>query len=588
MDEVVRKLPIPVEQLHYADPAVNDEAQSSPIRVLIDRVHYPTLGCPALLTPERTLDVVLSLPRGADATQVALSVVDRHGGSGEYPLAPAGAPESFGLGPPGKVGQRQAWLVRCDVGTLPHRLFDLHARWPGGVEVQHNAVRLYPRITGDERIVLCGDSQYHGLNVACLERFIDRVNARDDIAWVALIGDVCDNDVQGEMHVLSLAVHAGPGPVQCHYITEFHDVGASLLPRLNKPIVLVPGNHDGMAAYEQYERGVPTDAYLGPDARNQVAYDGLHYFRRTFGPLHFRFDWGRTRYLCLNSFELGRHDRLGYHAVVANWGGWMRGEQLAWMRREVAEAAERKMHTVILMHHDPRGGSEGRKLGYYHRFRTYSYDSLPSIVIDYLRYFARYARRWQQEWMRRGDDDLATHPVRDLLALLLDAKVWAVFMGHDNENWVESYFAGDGVFVNEPRHVEYPAADTDPVDPATVRCAAEMIEDGNPEGLERMLAGTANADIVLERAIEQLDARDYFKPAVTFAPEAVEEWRLAAKAPIHFVHVDDVGAYKHTRDEDFRAYGYVVADLREGRPETLQSIDLADGGTKESTVLSRE
>ena len=44
---------------------------------------------------------------------------------------------------------------------------------------------------------------------------------------------------------------------------------------------------------------------------------------RTFGPLYFRLDWAGTRYLFTNSFELTRQQRLGYHAIVANWGGWM-------------------------------------------------------------------------------------------------------------------------------------------------------------------------------------------------------------------------------------------------------------------------
>ena len=47
------KLPIPLAQLHYADPAINDEAQTLPIGRVVDCIHYPTLGCPALLTPEQ-------------------------------------------------------------------------------------------------------------------------------------------------------------------------------------------------------------------------------------------------------------------------------------------------------------------------------------------------------------------------------------------------------------------------------------------------------------------------------------------------------------------------------------------------------
>ena len=53
-----------------------------------------------------------------------------------------------------------------------------------------------------------------------------------------------------------------------------------------------------------------------------------------------------------------------------------------------------------------------------------------------------------------------------------------------------------------------------------------------------------------------------------------ERWKLRAKAPIHFVHVDDIGAYKYTRESHFASYGYVVAQLAEGRPIGLQRTSL--------------
>lgn len=581
------KLPIPPEQLHYADPAVNDEAQQSPIQALVDRIHYPTIGCPALLTPEQELEVILSLPDVEDPAKVEVSLVDRHGGGGAQILVPAAAAEPLGLGPEGKSGRRQAWRLSYPIDAVPHRLFDLRAAWFGGTETQPNAVRIYDAITGREKVALCGDSQYHARNAACLERFIEKMNARDDIAWIALIGDLCDNNVVSELHVLQLALGARPGPVTCHYSDEYHHAAAQLLPRLNKPIVLVPGNHDGMVAYESYEPGAPTSAYLGPDPKNVVAYDGLHHFRRSVGPLYHSFDWGKTRWLCLSSFELDRHDRLGYHAVVANWGGWMRREQLDWLKRELEEATAREMRVVALVHHDPRGGSLGKDLGYYHSLRCFDCSKAREIVVGYMRYLGHNAFRWQQEWMSRPSEDMARHPVRELLSLLLASKTWAVVMGHDNENWAESYFGGDDIFVTEPRKVEYPAS-KEQVDPNKVKRAAEHIEDNELEKLGRMLEGDPNAHLVLEEAIGRLDAKDWFRPELTFAPDAVKAWDLRARAPIHFAHVNDIGAYKHSKPEHFRAYGYVVAALEEGRPVTLQSVDLAEGVPGETVELMEE
>lgn len=569
-------LPIPAPQLHYADPAVNDEAQRLPITPFVDRIHYPTLGCPALLTPDLPLTVLLSLPVGEDPRAASLSLIDRHGTGEERPLVRIGAPVSLGEGPSGKRGRRELWQVSFSAGEHPHRLFDLCLRSPSAAETQSNAVRIYERITGDEKIVLCGDSQYHVANAVCLERFVDAINRRDDIAWVALIGDVCDNGVRCELNVLKLALSAAPGPVHSYYADEYRDTAGRLLPRLNKPLVLVPGNHDGMVAFENYGPGTPTETFLGPDPANAVAYDGLHHFRRSFGPLYHAFTWHKTRYLCANSFELDRHERLGFHAVVANWGGFMRPDQLAWIDEELAGADAAGHHKIVLVHHDPRGGSKGSALGYYSEMRRYSFDNVPDVVVEYLRYLVCNPRTFQQEWMARPGEPLARHPVRRLLESLLRHRVFAVFMGHDNENWVETYGEGDTVFATRPGVRTYPVTPGDPVDPELVRDAAELLQDRELDALAARLEGLpeSEAGAVIAKAVERLDpARS--RP-MAYAPTEVEAWGLRAAAPIHFTHVDDVGAYKYTKEAHFASYGYVVAQLHEGRPITIQRFDLRD------------
>ncbi|MFO0758929.1 MAG: metallophosphoesterase [Byssovorax sp.] len=569
-------LPIPTTQLHYADPAINDEAQRLPITAFVDRIHYPTLGCPALLTPERTLTVLLSLSAGEDPRAVSLALVDRHGQTGERPLAITGEPVSLGEGPEGKQGRRTLYQLSCSLEGHPSRLYDLRARTASGEETQPNAVRIYREITGDEKVVLCGDSQYNVTNAVCLERFIERINARDDIAWVALIGDVCDNSVQSEWSVIKRMISASPEPVESHYASEYRDTAGRLLPRLNKPLVLVPGNHDGMVAFENYGPGRPTDTYLGPDAGNAVAYDGLHHFRRSFGPLYHAFTWHKTRYACTNSFELDRHERLGFHAVVVNWGGWMRDEQLGWLREELGGASRAGMHKVVFSHHDPRGGALGRDLGYYSEMKRYTCDRGGVTSLSYLRYCAHHARTFQQEWMVRPEVPLADHPVRRLLQTLIDHGVWAVVMGHDNENWVESYLAGDTLLSTDPAVRTYPVSEGDEADPGLVKDAVDLLSDGALDDLAARLEGRSDADAILRLAVERLDAEGYFKPEVAYAPLEVQAWNLRAKAPIHFTHVDDVGAYKYTKEAHFADYGYVVAELHEGRPVRLQRFDLRD------------
>ena len=56
------------------------------------------------------------------------------------------------------------------------------------------------------------------------------------------------------------------------------------LPTLNKPILLVPGNH-GMAANDPYGRGKPGTVYLDTDPQNHIAWRRLAPFPTTFGSI---------------------------------------------------------------------------------------------------------------------------------------------------------------------------------------------------------------------------------------------------------------------------------------------------------------
>lgn len=566
---------IPEHELHYADPAINDEAQSSPISWKVDRIHHPTLGFPALLdasVAETRLPVILSLPTGVQPSSVRLTLVDRHGGSPELPLV-GGAPEV--IGPPAPAGSdRQLWQLTFPVAGLPCRLFDLRAVWgPTSLdaETQPNAVRIFERITGTERVVFCGDTQYHLSNNACFERFIDRMNRAPEVAWIAVIGDICDNNVGGPWNIIKLAAGAEPGPVHCHYFHEFRNAHA-YLSRLNKPVVLVAGNHDGMAAYREYREGQPSDVYLGPDPQNDVAYDGLHYYRRTFGPLCFRFDWHKTRYFSLNSFELTREQRLGYHAIVANWGGWVRPERLSWLKRELEDAAAKGLHKVFLMHHDPRGGSVGQSLGRYHVLRRYDLTTTRAILGSYVKYFAGYAGLLQQEWMQHQDRPLDENPVRKLLELIVQHGVWAVIMGHDNLNWVESYSPNQDLF--EPNTIrKFPMAIPSNLDPDEVDDARLLLKGGDAAGLVDRFAGRPDDEVerILEEAVRELERTQELEEPVAYAPDVVKAWGLTARAPLHFVHVDDLGAYKHSKEAHFKDYGHVAATLHDGRPIAVQS-----------------
>lgn len=557
------ELPIPPEQFFYADAFYNP--QTKPIAPLIDYVHYPTLGCPALLGPGEPLQVLMSLPAEIDSTGVVFRLVDRHGGQGAaFDLQREGAPEPLADGP---GGIRRLFRYRLRMDAVPFCLFDLHVSFGSGEETQYNAVRRYQAVTGSEQVLFCGDAQYHVDNQICLERFIERVNTYD-VAWVAIIGDICDNGVKGWKNILKLAAGAHPGSVTHYYGSEYRR-SHELLRNLRHPVVVVPGNHDGMSAYGKYDEGKPSSVFTGPDSLNTPEYDGLHHFRRTFGPLYFGFDWAGTRYLCNNSFELTRNQRLGYHAIVANWGGWMRPDQLQWVKREFETAKDRRK--VMLMHHDPRGGSEGLELGHYHRMRPYEFDRKWPILKAYLSYALRNGRTtWQQEWMAPEQGEVADHPVKDLLQAMLERRVWAVVMGHDNENWVDSYFEGQDLFQTEPSTIRY-AQRAEVGDNRLVDDIIDHLESADYGALANLLDARdeKTAQAALSAALGDLE-REASPAEVLFAEKAAEKWGLEIKSAIHFIHVDDIGSYSY-EESDFDDYGFVLADLDKGAPVQVQS-----------------
>lgn len=582
----VTDLPIPVEQLHYADPAIN--VQECPIDGLINLVHYPTLGCPALTTGQQELRVLLSLPLGAQAETFTLTLSNRHGDGSRRALQVTSR-EAVSSGPD---GSRHLWLIRSSLSAVPPAFYDLEVSGGQIHEIQWNAVRVFSKITGNEKVVLSGDSQYHVDNQSCLERFVERVNADPDIAWIALIGDACDNGVKSEWNLIRLAAGGITDSVTHYYAHEFIGVH-KLLRQLRHPIIVVPGNHDGMSAYAGYQTGVKSDSYLGPDSANRVAYDGFHHYRRTFGPLYFHFDWGNCRYVVANSFELDRQQRLGFHAIVANWGGWMREEQLTWLQRTLEDAGQRGLSKVVLMHHDPRGGSCAKRLGNYSRVRAYDYVSRLAIVKSYLSYVARNGfADFQQEWMIPATLELEQHPVKNLLATLLKQHVFAVVMGHDNDNWVESYMPSSDLFEGQPPLRTYPLELSK--DPGELRAVYEVADLLSEEDFEAAAARLSEfsppeRERIAAQAVLVLRHREGPPEVASFGGVSpLQRWNLLVEAPIHFVHVDDIGAYSYKDDSAMNKFGYVVAQLKDGTPSTLQGHHLGTLKPGVTTPLAQD
>lgn len=122
------------------------------------------------------------------------------------------------------------------------------------------------------------------------------------------------------------------------YIYEYEET-YKMLQKLNVPVYLVPGNHD----------------YYAQDA---TLADGAKYWEQYFGPQYFSFNYGPlAHFIGYNSFDWHEFDRSGHGTVsVPTWGGQIRQEQLDWIKKDLAENADKAPAGQVkglFSHHNP-------------------------------------------------------------------------------------------------------------------------------------------------------------------------------------------------------------------------------------------
>jgi len=237
--------------------------------------------------------------------------------------------------------------------------------------------------------------------------------------FVLLAGDLADAAAGNAPHIfLSNALGLWP-PVSPYTGTPYsgfkeHVALKRIFGSIRKPVFAVPGNHDGMVGYggvlsfpldslaellneihplrDGVARGVfmvndfipngiklhvPTTASMVPRQSSlgqrinpsqgdgflswffAPRYDGLVEWRWHLGPMNVAFQYRGCTFVGLNSFNLSQPDREGVGAVVENWGGGVRAQDIGWMQAILTDSnvasQPRNALTFLFMHHDPRG-----------------------------------------------------------------------------------------------------------------------------------------------------------------------------------------------------------------------------------------
>lgn len=467
----------------YAEPSQNEQVMPWTIdgRTMIDRLVYPTLGNPNLYVKadaDDELVMVLRIeddafahlkptraPEGGDSALKVVSLSEDGDNELNFVLiarsARASATESgstqlpragvFKIEPskvlespepadmPAAFKQRRTLRFVFDkaaMANVPAGLYDARfevrkngALFANVYEYQYNAVRVFEQAREEYTTVNVTDTQvatgaeYKSLTADKLDDFVDGMNAETDpqvknAAFITFNGDLHNGGSPGTVRQRTVAKT---------YMDEAKRI-VGALKRLNLPIFLTAGNHDGYAAIGHVPSLVQSfDAKLGdslqkvveeqnnvpwPDfawsaytaflektqatpgglhkdifegsferragetfstsfkevprsERNVILYDGFYQWQKTYGPLYASWTFGKNRYVSMNSYELRQHRRTGWGMYTVNYGGGVSKTQLEWLDRELTRGKKAGEDMVVLMHHDPRGGHKGVDHGYY-------------------------------------------------------------------------------------------------------------------------------------------------------------------------------------------------------------------------------
>ncbi len=325
-------------------------------------------------------------------------------------------------------------------------------------EFQFNAVKVIDeKITDDTEYYVLNvtDSQvsvgksFTQRTAGFLEKFVEHVNAcmKSPRCADKRLKKSMFITFNGDLHNGGSPETLTPESVATTYFNEANRI-LNILKELEMPIYLTAGNHDGYVSFghiapafntvkksveelaqevnpkranefldlmskTEETKGFYVDIFQGQFIRrgedkaastvaqswkkttvkNFPLYDGFNYWRKTYGPLHYSFTFGKNHYVVLNSFDLRQHRRNGWGMYTVNYGGGMSQFQMDWMKKDVELNANKDV--ILLAHHDPRGGHNGKDYPYY--FKQVDFKGMKQSALNYLK--GEIICKFDQEWM---------------------------------------------------------------------------------------------------------------------------------------------------------------------------------------------
>lgn len=390
--ESLRSLPDPL----YAHRPFDKQAQE-PLR-RIGAIVYPTLGLPALASYCGRFTVWVRTGTDLlrrDEWRAELFTKWDHPGRGQR----------FRLFVNRVDRSADGKMVRLNVAlpaAVGREVYHLRVRGPDGLDDrQPRAVRVYGRLGKTFRVVAMADHQLWDPSYKV------RPGAKNNGSFPSRGQKEANKRItlQGirEVELLDpeMVLYLGDFLFGLDYRKEYPEMW-QWWHQNRFATFMVPGNHDAYARYRLRLRGNWTRMgqaliscrsvfprkkdwwrvfrYLVcayKDIRDvlfdNLVHDGIESWKRTFGPPYYSFDLGPFHFIGLNTYDGTNRRRHAYSLwmmlsslklgapAVDNYGGYLSTEQLAWVRKDAADAERRGKVIVFFGHHDPRGNLDGER-----------------------------------------------------------------------------------------------------------------------------------------------------------------------------------------------------------------------------------
>ncbi|MDP7034822.1 MAG: metallophosphoesterase [Planctomycetota bacterium] len=340
---------------------LSSSALSGPIAGPIDRIVYPTLGFPSIVTHRDTVTVLYRLP---SQTQPHFKIVLTR---------TTGAVRNQVTLPIQSVHYDPSWkgyrILALIPPNTPVDMYDLKVSTgiSGITDQQPNSVRVLSHIPSTFRFIHLADSQ-HGDH-----RGTERPGNLNDGGYGPT--EIFDQELE-EIRLLDPAFCVLSGDLLYGFDYEEEYNGAhALWKKAGFPVFMVPGNHDGYATRRNYTLG----------RFNIRKVDGLEYWRRYFGPLYYSFDIGKYHFVALNSYDGTTSRRESIYAFAMNYGGHLGPDQLAWLQRDLSAATAAGKQSILFMHHNPQGNISATRSKRYIPSKPFSLSNISPVVLKYLR-----------------------------------------------------------------------------------------------------------------------------------------------------------------------------------------------------------